>query len=159
MLDEVAKYHKEWVAYATGIIGGMGEDLVQEMYIKLDRQPKEKYYDGGLNKAYIRAAIRNLCYDYAKKKKFVQCEITEIYETDWKEDGIDLETLQELHDRHIEVRQKLANKSFFLEMLYLIYTSAEDPSLRELAKEAGVPLTTIYNDIKNIKKIIEYDLD
>ena len=155
-MNEIAKYHKDWVRYAEGIVGDYGEDYVQEMYLKISRIDKCKYTkDGGLNKSYIYAIVRNLCIDHKRKadRHAKHTDQIEIHEQDFKNKGLTIDEIREIHQEHLNNLSKLAN-NFYLKTLYLIYTDAEDPSYRQISEETGIPVTTIYNDMQLIKKIL-----
>jgi len=73
MLDKICKYHNDWIRIAYSFLNNKedAEDVVQDMYIKLDRLNIELYnkkYGDDINKGYFYTVIRNLSLDFIKKK-------------------------------------------------------------------------------------------
>ena len=74
-LNEVAKHHKQWVTTVQGIGGDMyAEDIVQEMYLRLDKIVTKRgthdflFKKGKLQKGYVFFALRSILYSYLKAK-------------------------------------------------------------------------------------------
>jgi len=73
MLDKLYKYHNDWIRIANSFLSNKqdAEDIIQDMYIKLNRLNIELYnknYGNDINKAYFYTVIRNLCLDFIKNK-------------------------------------------------------------------------------------------
>ena len=74
-LNEIAKHHKQWVTTVQGIGGDMyAEDIVQEMYLRLDKIVTKRgthdflFKKGKLQKGYVFFALRSILYSYLKAK-------------------------------------------------------------------------------------------
>jgi DNA-directed RNA polymerase specialized sigma24 family protein len=74
MLQELSKNHQEWLQIALHICKDsyLAQDLVQEMYLKLNRYPPKKE----INNFYIYVTIKHIYYDHLKEEK----QYTEINE-------------------------------------------------------------------------------
>ena len=160
MLERIASYHWIWIDFTARFCDDYYyvQDIVQEMYLKCatlpDQDKLEK--DGDVNKGYIFAILKNLCTDYYRAKKRVK-------KTDLEElrgvafDQEDADFTYELHETHQGVREKLKKEHPYYELMYMAYTSADNPSMRDIAKGSGISIMTVFHDIKKIKKIIKDD--
>ena len=74
MLDKIAENHVLWIKMVTnmGCPLHVVEDIVQEMYLRIDRLVKDKkrimYGSDEVNRFYIYVTLRNLYFDYKKAK-------------------------------------------------------------------------------------------
>jgi len=152
VLKEIAKYHHEWLKIATYYTNDHAEDIVQEMYLRVaDVDPDRIFQDGKLKKNFIYTVIRNLCLDYHRAKD-------RVIKVDFLEDTEATEICtqsEEQHQQHLEICEKLRQEHFYYETLYLIYTSSDNPSYRDISEKTGISLMTIYSDMKKIKQIIK----
>ena len=74
-LNEVAKYHEQWIKTVNGIGGDMyAEDIVQEMYIKLHKTVQNRgnhhflFDNGKLQKGYVFFTLRSTLFSYLKQR-------------------------------------------------------------------------------------------
>lgn len=157
LLEQLYKHHKDWVSFTKCFINNYAEDLVQEMYIKISKVPQSKYIkEGEIQKNYIFTILRNLCLDYHRaNKKVTKVEWIADYQEDFKEQPESLEQIQHKHEQHKEIRKLLFEEERFLEMYYMIYTDAENPSYRDIEQKTGINLNSIHNDIQRVKKTIK----
>ena len=102
MLNELSKYHKDWLNIAYNFLNSKqdAEDVVQDMYIKVHRYgielDKVRYKDG-INKYFFYQVIRNMCLDVVKNR-YNTIEIENTYATSEESDK-SLEALQILFSR------------------------------------------------------------
>jgi RNA polymerase sigma factor (sigma-70 family) len=158
VLEELAKYHAEWVRMAKMYVKDVAEDIVQEMYLKINRWGYKCIKRGEVQKAYIFTIIRGLCLDYlATKNRVVKTELQEWHSHEDQSDA-DLHRYYEQHENHIKIREALREEHNYYDWLFMLYTKAENPSYRDLAEESGISLMTIYNDMQKIKEIIKKKL-
>jgi DNA-directed RNA polymerase specialized sigma24 family protein len=144
--------HKEWLLMANKMgIGKMSEDIVQETYLRIIRL---NYVDGivkddgSLNKFYMWLTIRAVHVDYLRSnsQNFVSLdEVKESYEETDLEKHEALNTLD--HKIHIEMK----SWSWYDAMLFKVYKEG-NASMRDIAKDSGISLTSIYNTLKNCKQ-------
>lgn len=132
-------------------IGELSEDMVQETYLRIIRL---KYIDGvvkddgSLNKFYMWLSIRAVHVDYirANSMNFVSLdEVKECYE------DTDLEKHEALHRFHIKINDEMESWHWYDSMLFKVYKEGKS-SMRDIAKDTGISLTSIFNTIKNCKE-------
>ena len=75
VLELLATYHKEWLKMAHKFgAGDYAEDVVQEMYIRLNRYietPERIMYKGEPNKLFVWVTLRNMVRNLQNKKSIV----------------------------------------------------------------------------------------
>jgi len=113
------KKHKLWVNYLRkyGCPNHLCEDIVQEMYIKIDKHLKKTnsdiMYGDDINISYVCLTLRNLYLDYVRKNsKIEKIEINDDLLTDLEDTIYVNDTLDS------EVRQKVINE-WYNDELYL----------------------------------------
>jgi DNA-directed RNA polymerase specialized sigma subunit len=167
MLEKLAQNHKNWIRMVVkmGCPIGIAEDIVQEMYLRLHQYANDgriMYNDEEVNRFYVYVTLRNLYYDYYNAKKKVQVFsliendesdhnggynplIDEVYN---EEEGI---ALQKVHDM---LSEEIHSWHWYDAKLCNTYFKTDD-SLRKLAKETGISVTSLFNSIKNYKQILQ----
>lgn len=158
MIEQISKYHGEWVLYVGKICGYYAEDIVQEMYLKVGVKQYPKCINKGkVNKPYILSMLRSMVMDYHRaKKKVVKVDYLDVFEGNFKhEEGLCLKELEERHETHLEVCKKLRGVHGYYERFYMIYTSGDNPSLQDVADASGMSKSTIHTLLKNTKQIIK----
>ncbi len=132
-------------------IGEMSEDMVQETYLRIIRL---NYVDGivkddgSLNKFYMWLTIRAVHVDYlrANSQNFVSLdEVKESYEE------TDLEKHEALNTLDHKIHLEMESWSWYDSMLFKVYKEG-NASMRNIANDSGISLTSIYNTLKNCKQ-------
>ena len=146
------KHHKEWV----GIVKKFGEqtyseDLVQETYIRIYRSGSHNkaVINNKPNKAFMYIALRNNYLTFVREKS--------------KGHKVDLSTVQLESKIETEENRYIANDTleelikkeidrwyWYDKKLFLLYMN-NDVSMRNLAKETKISLSSIANTLKNCK--------
>jgi DNA-directed RNA polymerase specialized sigma24 family protein len=144
--------HNEWLLMANKMgIGEMSEDMVQETYLRIIRL---NYVDGivkddgSLNKFYMWLTIRAVHVDYlrANSQNFVSLdEVKESYEE------TDLEKHEALNTLDHKIHLEMESWSWYDSMLFKVYKEG-NASMRNIANDSGISLTSIYNTLKNCKQ-------
>ena len=165
-MDLLAKYHNLWVAMAIsiGIRRDLVEDFIHEMYLKLDKyitDPKKiMYNENEPNKFYVYITIKNLWNDYLKAKskhRMVSIDdIDIIYQlvdnsSDLPE-KINKEKAQEVLIDNIQ-KEVDGWDRWYDQKLFKVYYET-DISMRKLAKDSHISVTSIFNSCKNYKEIL-----
>jgi hypothetical protein len=166
MLELLSKNHSTWIAMgmSIGIPKHLVGDFVHEMYLRLDKYMKEPkkimYNDTEVNKFYIYVTLKNLWNDYNKAKgkhKIIRLDDYEVtYEVvDPKDDYYDTEK----HTAEQKIIDKIKYEveeweHWYDRKLFKIYYET-DISMRKLAKETHISVTSIFNSCKNYKDIIK----
>ena len=149
-LTKVAKHHKEWV----GLIKQWGEhfyaeDLVQEMYLKLNQSTTEEKIvkNGVVNKSYVWFALRSVFIDYQRGKKWEKVSLDNIqlpYE------ALDVDSESALQKIFIEIDKEIDSWHWYDKKMFLLYINS-DKSMRDIEDGTGISLSSIFTTIKGCK--------
>jgi len=127
-LKEIFKQHKRWINIVKQLgIDDYAEDIVQEAYLKcLEKK--------SINEAYFYLTLRSLAFDlHRKQKKIIKVPIEEI--------NISIEI-----DKENEVFEIVNRLHWFDKQVFYLYYDNK-LSMRKIAKETGISLSTIFNTI------------
>jgi RNA polymerase sigma factor (sigma-70 family) len=127
-LKEIFKQHKRWINIVKQLgIDDYAEDIVQEAYLKcLEKK--------SINEAYFYLTLRSLAFDlHRKQKKIIKVPIEEI--------NISIEI-----DKENEVFEIVDRLHWFDKQVFYLYYDNK-LSMRKIAKETGISLSTIFNTI------------
>lgn len=170
MLELLSKYHSTWVTMGLklGIPDYMVEDFIQEMYLRLDKYVKNEsqimYNETEPNKFYIYITIKNLWSDYNKfkSKVFFTRIDDESFIVSTEDDELMSEDDNQSIDQ-IQARERILNsiesevnswEYWYDKKLFNLYYNS-DMTMRKLAQETSISLTSIFNSCKNYKEIIK----
>lgn len=168
MWEILTRRHKEWISMAVSICKDihLANDIVQDMYLRLNKyldKPEKIIKDGEVNSYFIYITLRNLFYDVKKSHKAeisknysdvenisILSALAEIPEETEENDGMEKAylTIFEAIDKEVSTWHWYDQKLFRL----YYYTPQ---SLRDIAGDTKISLTSIYNSCKNYRKIIE----
>jgi DNA-directed RNA polymerase specialized sigma24 family protein len=169
MLEILSKNHNIWVAMglSIGIPQDIVEDFVHETYLRLnkyiDNPEKIMYNETEINKFYVYVTLKNLWSDYSKaKSKYKVYRIDDsdyeyIFDTpEWAlYEEVDYE--KERAEEYIltKITQEVDSwDHWYDKKLFKLYYNT-DISMRKLAKETRISVTSIFNSCKNYKDIIK----
>ena len=163
MLEILAKNHNLWLNMVLGFgcDYDTAQDIVQSMYLRMNKYIKDEqrimYNDDEVNRFFIYVTLKNMYRTYmAAENKFVWFEVRE-------DDAIDTELMDIAFDEAMESAFETIMARIGAEMntwhkydriLSEKYFKS-DYSLRDIAKGAGISLTSIFNSIRNNKKILK----
>jgi len=169
MLEILSKNHNTWVAMglSIGIPEDIVEDFVHETYLRLnkyiDNPEKIMYNETEINKFYVYVTIKNLWSDYSKaKSKYVIYSIDN-YTNDYVFDSSDRVVYEEVNYEREEAEEYILRKinqeveswdHWYDKKLFKLYYKT-DMSMRKLAKETKISVTSIFNSCKNYKEILQ----
>ena len=167
MLDLLSKNHSTWIAMglSIGIPKDLVEDFVHEMYLRLNKYIKDPekimYNENEVNKFYIYITLKNLWGDYAKAKGKYKIIRIDDYEVNFEVvDGNDETNYnyakQSAEDKILKKIQVEVEgwEHWYDRKLFKIYYET-DISMRKLARETNISVTSIFNSCKNYKDIIK----
>lgn len=135
-IAEIAKKHKDWVNIARSFGAKTeAEDIVQEMYLRLDKyiKPDQKITD-----SFVWITLRNIYFDFLKKEPITFELDKTVSEAVSEPEGII--AYGELNKR---VKNELNNVDWFDKMLFELYVTS-GKSMRQLSKETGISLSCIF---------------
>lgn len=144
----------------------LANDIVQDMYLRLNRyidNPEKIIKDGEVNSYFIYITLRNLFYDTKKGQK---AEISKDYSD--VENISFLSALAEIPEEREEndsmeeayltifkaIDKEVSTWHWYDQKLFRLYYYTNQ-SLRDIASDTKISLTSIYNSCKNYRKIIE----
>lgn len=167
MLELLSKSHSIWIAMglSLGIPRHLVEDFVHEMYLRLNKyivDPKKiMYNEKEVNKFYVYITLKNLWGDYAKSKSKYNIIRIDDYDVNYEvvdgdaEDNVNY-AKQSAEDRIIKKIQVEVEtwEHWYDRKLFKIYYET-DISMRKLAKETNISVTSIFNSCKNYKDLIK----
>ena len=175
ILNELSKRNKEWHRIALSICKDehLANDLVQLMYFRILKYIKDVdkiKVNGKINSLYIYVTIKNIYYQHKnklKKKKRFEYKEYDCYDESNDENNYSSSFVGTIEDEYNiieyeQAHQKIINKiekeiktwHWYDEKLFRLYYYT-DKSLRKIAKETSISLTSIYNSCKNYKEIIK----
>tara|TARA_Y100000114_G_scaffold127180_1_gene123739 strand:+ start:855 stop:1442 length:588 start_codon:yes stop_codon:yes gene_type:complete len=175
ILNELSKRNKEWHRIALSICKDehLANDLVQLMYFRILKYIKDVdkiKVNGKINSLYIYVTIKNIYYQHKnklKKKKRFEYKEYDCFDESNDENNYSSSFVSTIEDEHNiieyeQAHQKIINKiekeiktwHWYDEKLFRLYYYT-DKSLRKIAKETSISLTSIYNSCKNYKEIIK----
>ena len=166
MLELLSKNHSTWIAMglSIGIPKHLVEDFVHELYLRFNKYIKDvkkiMYNETEVNKFYVYVTLKNLWTDYSKAKGKHNIIRLEDYEVTYE--IVDGESENYNYAKH-SAEEKIINKiksevenweHWYDRKLFKIYYET-DISMRKLAKETNISVTSIFNSCKNYKEMIQ----
>ena len=156
-ITDIANRHKEWIKIAVycGCPAQLVDDIVQDMYYKLCKIDKEEgnlcriSYNGNVNMVYMFSMISNAITSEHRKKKHL----------DFIEEMHDLPVEDKFneapyHNLVNEINETMLEMHWYDRQLFLLYVNS-GKSMRRIASETGISLTSINNTIQNVKRTIQ----
>jgi len=172
MMELLSKYHNLWVSMglSMGIPQHLVEDIVQEMYLRLNKYVKnpEKimYNETDVNKFYVYITIKNLYNDYLKERSRNQVvrlddiEVTYEIVEPTPEGQLKAEVeKQKAEERLVDLIQQEVSSwdRWYDQKLFKVYYET-DISMRKLSADTNISVTSIFNSCKNYKQILNTKL-
>lgn len=174
-LKILSREHDRWRHMALSICGddSLADDIVQDMYLRIDKYVTDitKIYDEDkdeINSFYIFVTIKNVFFHwFNQQRKFHAFELKEFdfnnedlqtYNDQLCDSSLDddIEMLDMERANHVVIEKILAEIKdwhWYDEKLFKLYFMT-DMSLRDVAKETKISLTSIYNSVKNYREFI-----
>ena len=168
MLEILTAKHKEWVAMANAICGdiNLANDLVQDMYIRLYKyvdDPDKIIKNDEVNPFFVYVTLRNLFYDHLKFKKRQVNKNYADAESIWLLSPSAESTAKKQKDDSMEkaylkildsIDEEVSTWHWYDQKLFKLYYYTNQ-SLRNIAEDTKISLTSIYNSCKNYKEILK----
>jgi len=151
-LAVIARRHKDWVGIAK-FFGAttFAEDIVQDVYLRIHKYNYGKKIVSGdkINNYLMWAMIRNATHDQNKNNKNELLILDSFH--DLAVDEFENEEFYSLERLHAKILKEILTWHWYDIKLFLTYLES-DISMRQIAKEAKISLTSIFNTIKNCKE-------
>ena len=161
MLEKLAVHHLLWIKMLVNLGCKVedAQDLVQDMYIRLDRlvkDPSKMMYGDEVNRYYVWTTLRNMY--FSKLKKDRASIFYELRDSDESEiddyDTLEDDAFRSITDKIDNITSKWSIYDKKLFELYFI----KGLSLRAIAKGSKIGLTSIHTSILNYKQILRENL-
>lgn len=155
-LGKVAEHHQEWIL----VVQSFGEfdyaeDIVQESYIALWKYADaDKLIDvnGEVRKGYMYFTLRSLFYQYYnKKKKIKKVDVDGCWELF---DDSNIEEHKAYNEICLLIDDEIKDWNWYDRKLFKLYRDT-DLSMRDISKETGISLISIFHSLKNHKAILK----
>lgn len=146
------KKHIQWleIVESFGCNKWTAEDIVGEMYIKLDRvikQGKDITRDGEINYFYVFKVLTSIFLDL--KRKEAKYTLVELNEFNDPNNEIEVDYLKN-YERILETLQGLY---WYDQKVFEIIESGE--SISELSRKTNISYYSLYNTYKKVKRILK----
>ena len=157
VLDLLAGHHKEWIKMVHKFGGGSyAEDIVQEMYIRLNKyveNPERIMYNNQPNKLFVWVTLRNMTRQFQNKKDLMVYtgDMVEYDVAEEEFDRVQAEGFEKLIDKVWEVMEDL---HWYDQKMFEVYHKT-DMSMRDIEKETGISLFSIFDTLKNSKEYVQ----
>ena len=151
ILKQIANKHNDWVniVRSFGCNNETAEDIVQEMYIKVQLKLEEgldiRYGDDDFNYSYVFRILRNLFIDLKRKESKVHIvDIDKVKEDFSVDENTD-------YDKALEKIQNQMDQLFWYDKK--VYQIIDDgSSIADLSRKTHIPYYSLYNTFKKVRK-------
>lgn len=146
------KKHRQWleIVQSFGCNEWTAEDIVGEMYIKLDRvikQGKDITRDGEINHFYVFKVLTSIFLDLKRKEaKYILVELEDYNDPN---NEIEVQYLKN-YERILKTLQGLY---WYDQKVYEIIESGE--SISQLSRKTNISYYSLYNTYKKVKRILK----
>lgn len=162
MLEQLAKNHNVWVKMTRGFGADydLAQDLVQSMYLRMHKYVKDEerimYKDDEVNRFFVYVTLKNMYRTYmnaANKFAFFEIREDDVIDTDLREFAFD-EAMEAAFERLVgKISTEMKTWHRYDRILSEKYLKS-DYSLRDIANGSGISLTSIFNSMKENKRIL-----
>ena len=150
-LSDIFKKHQIWIDIVCtfGCNKETAEDIVMEMYIKIDKKLKEglniDFGEIDYNYYYIFKTLKSLFLDLKRKESKVH-----IIEIDSVRDHLADFDCQNYDQVYSEIQNELNNMYWYDKKVFQIIESGE--TIAKLSRKSGIPYYSLYNTYKKVKE-------
>ena len=149
-LSEIFKKHKIWIDIVCtfGCNKETAEDIVQEMYIKIDKKIKNgldiNFGNNDYNYYYIFKTLKTLFLDLKRKESKVK-----IVDIDTANKHLSNFDNRDYNVVYQDIQNQLNKMYWYYKKVYEIIESGE--SIAQLSRKSGIPYYSLYNTYKKVK--------
>ena len=143
------------MAYSFGA-GDYAEDIVQEMYIRLNKyveEPERIMYKDEPNKLFVWVTLRNMVRNFQNKKSVVIYS-GDMVEYDQEEQLFDYEEAEGFERLIEKMWESTSDLHWYDKKMFEIYHTT-DMSMRDIEKETKISLYSIFDTLKKTKEYVK----
>lgn len=163
MLDKLAKNHKLWVRMVRGFGADydLAQDIVQSFYLRMHKYVKDgdriMYNDEEINRFFCYVTLKNMYRTYmnaANKYHFFEIREDDAIDEELRDFAFD-EAMETAFERLIgKITAEMDTWHKYDRILSEKYLKS-DYSLRDIASGSGISLTSIFNSMRENKRILK----
>jgi len=163
MLELLATKHDDWVRIAFSMTGNVddAQDLVQDMYLRLDRLGKTKEqisYKDTVNRYFVWTVLFNMFKVSKRTKVYKKLETCELIGNEELEDSeYDINENDSFERIISKINQIESTWTTYQRQIFNLYF-IRGLSGNKIAKEGLVPKSEVYGYIKEFKSILKEEL-
>jgi len=163
MLELLAKNHKLWIKMVVGFGADydLSQDIVQSFYLRMHKYVKDEqrimYNDEEVNRFFCYVTLKNMYKTYmnaANKYAFFDIREDDVIDTELREFCFD-EAMETAFDRLIDKISFEMNTWHKYDRILSEKYLKSDYSLRDIASGSGISLTSIFNSMRENKRILK----
>lgn len=162
MLDKLAKNHKIWLNMVLGFGADydLAQDIVQSFYLRMHKYVKDEdrimYNDEEVNRFFCYVTLKNMFKTYmnaANKFHFYEIREDDLIDEELRDFCFD-EAMETAFERLIgKITSEMDTWHKYDKILSEKYLKS-DYSLRDIASGSGISLTSIFNSMRENKRIL-----
>lgn len=163
MLELLAKNHSLWLKMVVGFgcDPDTAKDIVQSFYLRMHKYIKDEqrimYNDEEVNRFFVYVTLKNMYRDYKNaynKYTFFEIREDDVVDEELKEFVFD-EAMETAFERLVrKIHNEMSTWHRYDKILSEKYLKS-DYSLRDIANGTGISLTSIFNSMKENKRILK----
>ena len=156
-LENIFKKHKDWVdiVQTFGCNIETAEDLVQEMYIKIQLKINEgldiSFGDDDINHIYVFKTLRSLFLDLKRKEKNIYLESEDFLED--VESDFSLNNFDKVYD---QVKEELNKMYWYDKKIFELIDNGK--SIAKLSRETNISYYSLYNTYRKVIEKLKQNL-
>lgn len=143
------------MAYKFGA-GDYAEDIVQEMYIRLNKyveEPERIMYKNEPNKLFVWVTLRNMVRNFQNKKDILVFT-GDMVEYDYEEELFDYEEANGFERLIEKIWDSTEELHWYDKKMFEVYHTT-DMSMRDIEKETRISLYSIFDTLKKTKEYVK----
>jgi len=151
ILELAFKRHKNWIdiVVSFGCNRDTAEDIVQEMYIRIDRLVKSGtniYYKDDINYYYIYLTLKTMFLDLRKKESRIYISSIDEVQNNLSYDQVEID-----YDKHYKKFVEAFNELYWYDQkVFEIIDNGT--SVRELSRRTKISYASLYNTYRKVLK-------
>ena len=156
-LENIFKKHKDWVdiVQTFGCNRETAEDLVQEMYIKIQLKINEgldiSFGGDDINHIYVFKTLRSLFLDLKRKEKNIYLESEDLLED--VESDFSLNNFDKVYD---QVKEELNKMYWYDKKIFELIDNGK--SIAKLSRETNISYYSLYNTYRKVIEKLKQNL-